>query len=97
MVDQDLDDIVRGTETIDDSATAERKALFKKKQRKEMALICLHVGRDFLSYIMNVKDPRKLWDLLEDFYTERARAQRIQLRRQFERATMRRGGSYAVC
>lgn len=91
LIGKDLWDIVQGTETPVESASADIQRQLKKKENIALAAICLNVSPNLHIYIRSVKTAKEAWDCLAKHFEGKSLAKKILYRRKLYSARMEQG------
>ena len=78
---KDVWDIVSGVETLDDDASNDVKAKFKKRDNFARSVICLSVSSSNKIYVRNAKTSKETWDALANHFEEKTVSRKVMLRR----------------
>ena len=62
LIGKDLWEIVQGTETLAEDASAEEHRKFKKRENLALASVCLSVTKPLQIYVRSAKSAKEAWD-----------------------------------
>ena len=91
LIGKDLWEIVQGTETLDENATAEEKRKFKKRENMALASVCLSVSTSLQIYVRSADTGKDAWDCLAKHFQQKTLSRKIQLRRQLYSMKLEKG------
>ena len=84
---------VDGSETLAEEATAQARAEFKSKSQKAFSIIVMSVSTSQLYLITSVEKPEDAWDALRNHFDRDTLANKLMLKKQYFRMTMKEGTS----
>ena len=91
LIGKDLWEIVQGTETLGENATAEEQRKFKKRENMALASVCLSVSTSLQIYVRSSETGKDAWDCLAKHFQQKTLSRKIQLRRQLYSMKLEKG------
>ncbi|KAG3090480.1 hypothetical protein PI125_g17694 [Phytophthora idaei] len=92
LEERELWEVTSGEVKLEHCTTAADQALFRKKSRKALAMICVAVEDSQLPLVRSVKDAHDAWSRLEGHFEKKSLANKLFLRRRFFTTMMEEGG-----
>ena len=93
LVKDSLWDIVRGTETLADGATADARKKFVARRDRALAIIVLAVDPSLLYLLGEPENPGAVWTKLEEQFQWKTWANKLHLKRKLYALKLKEGGS----
>lgn len=88
LIGKDLWDIVSGEEVLAETATADEKKRFKKRENLALAAVCLGVCPSLQIYVRTCVKPKDAWDKLASHFEEKTLSKKIFYRRKLYAARL---------
>ena len=88
---KDLWEIVQGTDTLAEDASAKEQRKFKKKENLALASVCLSVTTHLQIYVRSAKSAKEAWDNLQKQFEAKSLSKTIFYRRKLYSACMQKG------
>ena len=88
LIGKDLWDIVKGTETLSETASAEETRKFKKKENLALASVCLSVSTGLQIYVRSAESGKETWETLQKHFEDKSLSRKIFYRRKLYCARM---------
>jgi gag-polypeptide of LTR copia-type/Domain of unknown function (DUF4219)/Zinc knuckle len=91
LEERDVWEVVSGEVKLEQCQTATDQALFKKKSRKALAMICLAMEDSQLPLVRSASGAHDAWSRLEEHFEKKSLANKLFLRRRFFTTMMEEG------
>ena len=91
LEERDVWEVVSGEVKLEHCQTPEDQALFKKKSRKALAMICLAMEDSQLPLVRSASGAHDAWSRLEEHFEKKSLANKLFLRRRFFTTMMEEG------
>ena len=88
---KDLWEIVQGTDTLAEDASAEEQWKFRKRENLALASVCLSVTTPLQIYVRSAKSAKEAWDNLQKQFEAKSLSKKIFYRRKLYPACMQKG------
>ena len=91
LIGKDFWEIIQGTESLAEDASAEEQRKFKKRENLALASVCLSVTTPLQIYVRSAKSAKKACDNLQKQYEAKSLSKKIFYRRKLYSARMQTG------
>ena len=91
LIGKDSWEIVQGTETLAEDASAEEQRKFKKRENLALASVCLSVTTPSQIYVRSAKSAKEAWDNLQKQFEAKSLSKKIFYLRKLYSARMQKG------
>ncbi|KAG3003847.1 hypothetical protein PC121_g25532 [Phytophthora cactorum] len=96
LEERELWEVTSGEVKLEHCQTAADQALFRKKSRKALAIVCLAMEDSQLPLVRSAKDAHDAWSRLKGHFEKKSLANKLFLRRRFF-TTMMDEGDGVLC